>query len=407
MKTSHLVLYHNIDQVLTLSGVAEKEGRHPTQADLGIIENANVVVDSETNLIEWIGPSQKMPLEYGEIIHAYSGLGEVWVPELIECHTHLIFSGDRSHDFALRAEGKTYQEVAALGGGILTTLKATRETPLSQMVQSAQMELERFQKYGVGTVEIKSGYGLTLESECRMLEAVRALQETSGVILVPTFLPAHMTPPEFHGKTDEYVDLICKEWIPEIKRLGLARFFDCFIEEGFFNLSQTKKLLDCALAEGFRLKLHSDQFNDLGGVELGVSLEATSIDHLEKISKKNIEILAKSQTVAVLCPGASLFTQTGYAPARELIDAGARVAISTDFNPGTCPSRNLPLMTTIACAQMKMTVPEVIAAVTYNAAAALGLEKQLGTLEKGKHFRVCHLNQASYESLPYTFGEFS
>jgi len=407
MRTEHLVLYHNIDQVLTLSGVAKKEGRQPSDDDLGLIENANVVVDAETNLIEWIGPSKEMPLQYGEIVNAYAGTGELWMPELIECHTHLIHSGERHHDYALRAKGKTYQEIAQEGGGILTTLRSTRGTPLSELVNRGQAELERFQRYGVGTVEIKSGYGLTLESECRMLEAIRTLQETSSVILVPTFMPAHATPPEFKGKTDDYVSIICKEWLSEVARLKLALFFDCFIEEGFFNFEQTKKLLEAAQREGFKLKLHADQFTDQGGVELGVQMGATSIDHLEVISQKNIEKLASSRTVGVLCPGASLFTGTPYAPARKLIDAGAIVALSTDFNPGTCPSRNLPLMTTIACSQMKMTVPEAIAAVTYNAAAALGLEKQLGSLEKGKQFRVCHLNQTSYEAFPYCFGEFN
>jgi imidazolonepropionase len=405
MNTDNLVLYHNIDQVLTLKGVAAKQGRHPQEEDLGLIKDANVVVDGETHLIEWIGPSSEMPLEYGEISNAYPGTGELWMPELIECHTHLVHAGERHHDYALRAKGKTYQEIAKEGGGILTTLKATRETPLYNLVESAQADLERFQKYGVGTVEVKSGYGLTLESECRMLEAVRALQENSGVILVPTFMPAHMTPPEFKGRTDEYVEIICKEWLQEISRLKLASFFDCFIEEGFFDFNQTKRLLEAAKAEGFKLKLHADQFTDLGGVSLGVEMGATSIDHLECISDSNIKKLAASETVGVLCPGASLFTATGYAPARKLIDAGARVALSTDYNPGTCPSRNLPLMTTIACSQMKMTVAEAIAAVTYNAAAALGLEKHLGSLERGKHFRVCHLNKNSYETLPYCFGE--
>ncbi|NDD03431.1 MAG: imidazolonepropionase, partial [Proteobacteria bacterium] len=184
MNTNHLVLYHNIDQVLTLKGVAEKRGRHPKKEDLGLIENANVVVNTDTNDVEWVGPSHEMPIEYGDISNAYPGSGELWMPELIECHTHLVHSGDRHHDYALRAMGKTYQEIAKEGGGILTTLKSTRETPLYNLVEQAQADLERFQKYGVGTVEVKSGYGLTLESECRMLEAVRALQESSSVLLV-------------------------------------------------------------------------------------------------------------------------------------------------------------------------------------------------------------------------------
>ncbi|MCB0405432.1 MAG: imidazolonepropionase [Bdellovibrionales bacterium] len=400
-----LVLYEEISQLLTLEGVVQKKGRRPVQSDLGCVENACMVVNADDNLIVWTGKGTDLPETYKNLAHRFSGKGQVWIPELVECHTHLIYGGTRHHDFALRCEGQTYQQIAAAGGGILTTMNATREAPPELLLEQAAKDLARFQKFGIGTLEIKTGYGLTLESELRALEVIRALSDQAAMILVPTFLPAHATPPEYKGRTDSYVDLICAEWLPEVAKTGLAKFFDVFVEDGYFSPQQAHKLFLCALDHGLKLKLHSDQFTSLGGTKLGIELGAFSIDHLDHISKEDIRAFGESNTVAVLLPGASLFTGTPYPPARALIDAGARVALSTDYNPGTCPSRNLPLMTTIACTQMKMTVPEAIAAVTYNAAAALDLEDRVGSLIAGKEFRVCTLDTDSYEALPYCFGE--
>lgn len=403
--TDHLLMYENVTQVVTLAGVAKKKGRRPTLEDLGVIENAAVVVDTNHNRIEWLGEQGALPKEYRSIVNTASGDGEVWLPELVECHTHLVHAGTRHHDYSLRCAGKTYQEVAHEGGGILRTLAFTRDASFAELLSSAQAEIDRFQRYGVGTLEIKSGYGLSLESELKILEVIQALKESTSVHLVPTFLPAHAVPPEFRDRTDDYVDVICREWIPAVTEKKWAKFFDVFIEEGYFSLKQAEKLCMAALDRGLGLKLHCDQFTDLGGARLGVDLGAQSVDHLDNISADSIKKVAASETVAVLCPGASLFTGTPYAPARKLIDAGARVAVSTDYNPGTCPSRNLPLMTTIACSQMKMTVAEALAAITYNAAAALGLENEVGTLEAGKAFRACHLKADSFEVLPYCFGD--
>lgn len=400
-----LFLYENITQCLTLQGVANKRGRKPTEEDLGIIENASVVVDPDANVIVWVGPAAALPDEYDAIVNRADCERSVWLPELVECHTHLIYGGQRHHDYALRAKGMTYQQVAEQGGGILSTIIWTRETSLQELIEGGAAELERFQKYGVGCIEVKSGYGLDLETEIRLLEAVRELQKQDSVILVPTFMPAHATPPEFRGRTDEYVDVICREWLPEIASRKLARFFDVFVEDGYFSVEQARKLCRAAKEHGFGLKLHVDQFKDLGGTALAVEVGATSCDHLDNASDAGIAKLAESETVAVLAPGASLYTGTPYPPARKLIDRGARVALTTDYNPGTCPSRNLPLMTTLACSQMKMTVPEAIAAVTYNAAAALGMEDTLGALAPGRPFRVCQLKADSYEALPYCFGE--
>jgi imidazolonepropionase len=405
MSNDNLVLYENIRQCLTLAGAAKKDGKRPKAEDLGVIENASMVVDAESNTIAWVGTSASLPQEYKKLVNTFSCDGEVWLPEFVECHTHLIHAGERHKDFARRAEGKTYQEIAAEGGGILTTIKHTREAGLAELIESGQNDLTRFQKYGIGTIEMKSGYGLSLESELKILEAIFALQELTDFNIVPTFMPAHATPPEFKGRTEDYVKAICEEWIPEVSKRDWAKYFDVFVEEGFFTTAQAEKMCQRALEAGMKIKLHTDQFNDIGGTNLGLALNAQSLDHLERISDENIRKFGEASTVAVLCPGASLYTGYAYPPARKLIDAGARVALSTDFNPGTCPSRNLPLMTTIACSQMKMTVPEAIVAITWNAAAALGLEEEIGSLEPGKQFRVCPLKTTSYESLPYCFGE--
>lgn len=400
-----LVLYENITQLVTLKGVVEKKGRGVTEQDLGLVENAAVVVNDETTVIEWVGQTEALPEKYRDLPNVFSGEGEVWLPELVECHTHLVYGGQRHRDYAARCRGQTYQQVAEAGGGILSTIIHTREATHEELFESAHHELERFQKYGVGVVEIKSGYGLDLESEIKTLEVIRDLQKHTSVILIPTFLPAHATPPEFRGRTDDYVKVICDEWVPEIAKRKLAVFFDAFIEEGYFSVDQARKMAAAARDHGLKLKFHCDQFKDLGGTSLAVELKASSVDHLDSSQDATLKKLAASETTAVLCPGASLFTKTPYANARLLLEEGARVALSTDYNPGTCPSRNLPLMTTIACSQMKMTIPEAIVAITYNAAAALHLEDKLGAILPGRPFRTCQLKAESYEVLPYSFGE--
>ncbi len=405
MNIDNLVIYENISQLLTLEGVVKKEGRNLKDEDLGVIENASVIADPETSTIVWVGKTNETPKEYNKVVNRFSSVGEIWLPELVECHTHLVYAGTRIKDYGLRCAGKSYLQVAEEGGGIISTIKHTREASESELEDSAVHDIDLFQKYGVGTIEIKSGYGLSLESELKILNVIRNLSEKTNVHLIPTFLPAHATPPEFKGRTDEYVDVICKEWIPEVSKEGLAVFFDVFVEEGYFSVAQTSKLCEAALGAGLKLKLHADQFNALGGAELGVELGATSIDHLDNASESSIKKLAGSDTIAVLCPGASLFTGTPYPPARKILDMGGIVALSTDFNPGTCPSRNLPLMTTLACSQMKMTIAEAIAAVTYNAAKALCLQDEVGALLPGRPFRACQLRAESYEVLPYCFGE--
>ncbi len=397
-------LHRNIGKLLTLAGVAKKQGRHPKPEDLGAIEKAAVVGEVGGEIL-WVGAEKDLPGEYTMFPDPVDEKGALWIPGLVDCHTHLVYGGQRHQDYAMRVEGKTYQEVAASGGGILRTVNATRATPLDELLRLASIRLQKMQARGVGCVEIKSGYGLSLDSELKILETVANLAKQTPVKLVPTFLAAHAVPPEFKGRADDYVEEVRKNWIPEIARRKLAVFFDVFVEEGYFSLAQAQRLAESALESGLKIKLHSDQFTELGSVPWAAAIGAGSVDHLDRVSEAGIAALAKSNTVGVLLPGASLFTRTELPPARKLVDAGARIAVSTDHNPGTCPSLNLPLMMTLACSQLRLTVAESVASVTYNAAAALGLEGELGTLEAGKQMRWCAVAALDAAALPHAFGE--
>lgn len=399
---SRICVYDNIRQLLTMQPAARKQGRGAVVADLGLIEDAAVAVEGDT--VRWVGAKAQLPKEFADA-KRMSAQRSVWLPALVECHTHLVYGGSRHGDFARRCAGKTYQEIAQAGGGILSTVRDTRAASLDRLVDRARVSIAKFADHGVGCLEIKSGYGLTLDSEIKILEAVEILQRTTHVKLIPTFLPAHAVPPEYKGKTDSYVDAICDEWIPLIAHRKLAVFFDAFVEEGYFSVAQTRKMAKIALDHGLRIKLHVDQFTDQNATALGVELGAVSCDHLEKISASGIRALAGSNTAAVLAPGASLFTGLAYPPARALLDAGAIVALSTDFNPGTCPSHNLPLMLTLACTQMRFTVAEALVAATVGAAHAVGAQDTFGSIEAGRPFHVWQLPIDHYEQVPYRFGE--
>ncbi len=397
-------IYENIHQCVTMTGARLKSGRHPTQSDLGVIENASVVVEDDK--VAWVGPSQNLPPQYLNS-KRQSEKGNVWLPALVECHTHLVFAGERYTDYNLRCSGKTYAQIASEGGGILSTVKHTRQASAEELLSRARHELGFFERAGAGCVEIKSGYGLSLESELKLLHCIASLQNNTKLKLIPTFLPAHALPPEFKSRTEDYVAVICKEWIPEVAKKKLAHFFDVFVEDGYFTVDQARKMAEAAKSYGLEIKLHVDQFTNQNGADLGVEMGAISCDHLDHVSVQGIKSLAASDTVAVLAPGASLFTNTQYPPARALIDAGAKVALTTDFNPGTCPSHNLALMTTIACSQMRMTLAEALVGITYNAAQALKQESFFGTIEAGRPFRPWRVPLSTYESLPYHFGELS
>lgn len=410
-------LIRNISQLVTFQGVAKKKGVRPTKEDLAIIENGALLIDNEK--IAWVGkesdiprviPSTKnkvIPSPKGEesIDREIDAGRMIVLPGLIDAHTHLVFSGSRHNEFAMRCEGKNYLEIAKKGGGILSTVQSTRNATFNTLFELSKNRLLRARSFGITTMEVKSGYGLSQKDEVKQLEVIAALQKENLVRLIPTFLGAHDFPPEFKNKKEPYVSLICEKMIPDIAKRRLAEFCDVFIDEGFFSLKQTEKILKTAKSCQLKIRIHADEFKALGGTELAVKMGALSIDHLMALSKRGIAALKKSNTVATLLPGTSFFLGKPYAPARKMIDAGIVVALATDFNPGSSVTQNLLLMTTIAATQMKMTIPEVLSAITYNAAKSLGLQDQIGSIEVGKEADLAFFEAPSYEYLPYHFGD--
>lgn len=374
-------------------------------ATLGIIKNAAVA--GAGGRIVWLGPDADLEsavaLESGATV--LDGRGRVVMPGVVECHTHAVFGGDRAGEFQMRVQGWSYQEIAAAGGGIMSTVLATRVASREELFERGRLHLDRLLRYGATTVEVKSGYGLTLEDELRILEVYRDLAEVVPQALVPTLLGAHTVPAEYRGDPDGYVDLVVNEMIPQAADRGLARFCDVFAEEGAFTLEQARRVLEAGVAHGLRPKAHVDQLTGSGGAELAAAVGAVSADHLDHVSDAGVAALAAAGVTAVLLPGAVFFLGASeYAPARRLIDAGVRVALSTDFNPGTCYTENVFLMGTIASMQMKMTAPEVILALTLNAAHAIGLADEVGSLEPGKRADILILDTTDHLTIPYHWG---
>lgn len=392
-------LIRNIRQIVTFAGVSKKKGVRPNKADLAVTENGAILIEGEK--IGWVGKEKDAPKTFEKEIDAEQ---IVVLPGLVDAHTHLVFSGSRHEEFALRCEGKNYLEIAKGGGGIQRTVRSTCSASFSELLETSKKRVIQAKSFGITTLEIKSGYGLSYEDEIKQLEVIKALKKENETRIIPTFLGAHDFPPEFKNKKEAYVSLICDTMIPEISKRKLAEFCDVFTDEGFFSLKQTEKILKAAKAAHLKIRIHSDEFKALGGTELAVRLGAHSVDHLMAISKKGISALKKSTTVATLLPATSFYLGKPYAPARKLIDEGIVVALASDFNPGSSPTQNLLLIATIAATQMKMTVPEVLSAITFNAAKSLGLEDQIGSIETGKQADLAFFDVPSYEYLPYHFG---
>lgn len=373
------VLYRRADEILTLAGAARKGGRRVSDGDLSILEKGSfLVVDGR---IAWIGRDGKVPKDLAKKKPREVSLkGRTVLPGFVECHTHSVFAGHRADEFESRNRGVTYQEIAAKGGGILSTMKKTRAASTPALAAITQTRADVFASQGVTTLEIKSGYALNLKDELRMLEAAGRVK---GPRVVRTFLGAHSKPPEFETY-EAYLEFLAADVLPLVKKKKLASRVDVWIEKGFFPLEASKRYLEKAKALGFDVVIHADQLTLSGGSVAAVELGARSADHVIQIGKAEIAAFASSDTVAVLLPSADLYMKCAYPPARELIDQGARVALATDFNPGTSPSQDLSLVGLLARLEMKMTLPEVLSAYTVGAATALGLSADIGSLEAGK-----------------------
>lgn len=334
--------------------------------------------------ILWIGPDAGLPSQYHALEQMSKAEGRLVIPGLVDCHTHLAFAGWRADEFEQRILGRSYAEIAAAGGGIARTVAATRMASMEELLSRCRSWLAGMSELGITTVEAKSGYGLTLESELKLLEVYQELRACQPVRIVSTLLAAHVVPPEYRHDRASYVGLVTDRLIPEASRRGLARFCDVFVEQSAFSLEEAERILRAGCDHGLRPKVHADQLSDGGGAALAASLQAASADHLECVSDEGIRRLAGSDTVAVSLPIASLYLGCAPMPARNLIEAGVPVAVATDFNPGTAPSFHLPFALLLACSLERLTPRETLKGATIFAAKAIGEEHQVGSLEPGK-----------------------
>ncbi len=393
--------YIHASEILTGVGIRKKDGRRISEEDLGRIEDGAVVFDPKKIL--WVGRTSELPKKYKKIKKKNLKNKKAIVPGFIDAHTHLVFAGNRAEEFAERCAGMSYQEIAAKGGGILTTVRATREASHKELEALAIPRLEEAMSYGVKTIEIKSGYGLSVESEIKILEVIQKLKKKfRGITIISTFLGAHAFPQD--RSRDEYLDDLINKMLPQVAKQKLADFCDVFVDEGYYTVEEGRKILSKAKELGLKLKVHADELKHTEATGLALDMGALSADHLLKISDFAMKRLSSEKTVAVLLPGTAFYLKAAHAPARQLLEAGACVAIATDFNPGTCMCLSLPMMMTLAALYLGMTRSEIFAAVTYNAAKSIGLSDRKGIIEVGYDSDMTVLPFERFEEVYYRMG---
>lgn len=368
---------------------------------LPVIDDAFLLV--ENDLIKDFGPMSKSPTDYqGEIIDA---TGSFVLPTWCDSHTHLVFAGSREGEFEDRIKGLSYQEIANRGGGILNSAKRLQNTSAQELLEQATKRLHEIIGFGTGAVEIKSGYGLNLESELKILKVIRELKKISPIDIKATFLGAHSIPLEYKKNRAGYIDLIIQKMLPEIAKHQLADYIDVFCEKVAFTVAETISIMEAGAKYGLKPKIHTNQFNCMGGIQASVDHNAVSVDHLEVLTQEEIEYLKHSNTMPCLLPSAPFFINDHYPPARKMIDQGLPVALATDYNPGSTPSGKMPFVISLACIKMKMTPNEAINAATINGAKAMELEASHGSIAKGKNanfFITKPIPSIAY--IPYAFG---
>lgn len=388
--------------IYTPVGTAGKRGVE--MGDILHIEKGGIII--EDGIIRWVGPESEMPEPEGHVRDEVymDALGRAVLPGFVDSHTHLVFGGYRPEEFGWRLKGDTYMSIMERGGGIQSTVNATRAASAEELREKAEWYLDEMSAMGVTTVEAKSGYGLDTETEERMLRVIKELAEDPErkVDVVSTFLGAHAVPKEYKGRTAEYVDLIIKEMLPRFR--DMAEFCDIFTEKNVFELEDSRRLLEAAREAGYKLKMHADEIVSLGGAELAADLGAVSADHLLHVSDEGIRRMAESGTVATLLPLTAFALKEEFAPARKFIDAGCAVALATDLNPGSCFSGSIPLTIALACIYMKMSVEETLTALTLNGAAAIDRAARIGSIEAGKQGDVVILHFDTLDALPYYVG---
>ncbi|HEX7184411.1 MAG TPA: imidazolonepropionase [Thermoanaerobaculia bacterium] len=398
-----MLLIHNLSEVATPEGSEPRRGAE--QGRVRRLQGAEVLC--RAGRIAFVGSPEERRQAFGELpdTERLDGRGGTLIPGFVDPHTHLPWAGMRDEEFVARLAGKTYQEIAAEGGGILSTVEATRRASEEELAANVLRRMDQMLAWGTTTAEAKSGYGLSLDDELKQLRAIRRASESHPVDLVPTLLAAHEVPPEHRQDRSRYVDLICREIVPAVAGQGLARFCDVFCERGVFSAEESRQVLEAGARHGLAPRLHADEFADSGGAELAAELGALSADHLMAVSRAGVEALARSGVTAVLLPGTSFFLmKRRYAPARRLIKAGVPVALATDCNPGSSHTESMPMIVVLAVLQLGLSIEESLTAATLNSACSLGLGAEVGSIEPGKRADLVLLDAPNLLHLVYHYG---
>lgn len=379
-------------EFLKISGTAMKV--------LPTLKNAFLLVEDNT-IIDY-GLMQNAPNSIDNIIDCN---GKMILPTWVDSHTHIVFAGNREQEFVDRIKGLTYEEIANKGGGILNSAKKLQETSFEDLYQQSAKRLEEVMTLGTGAIEIKSGYGLTVDSEIKMLSVIKKLKENYSIPIKSTFLGAHALPTEFKNNKQGYIDLIIQEMLPKITKENLVDFIDIFCEKGYFSVEDTEQILEAAKKYGLRSKIHVNQFNSIGGIKIATKHNGLSVDHLEILNDDDLHYLKNSETMPVALPSCSFFLGIPYTPARKIIDNGLPLALASDYNPGSTPSGNMNFVVAAACIKMKLTPEEAINAATINGAYALNISNKVGSITRGKLANFIITKEIpSYGFIPYSFG---
>ncbi len=397
------ILIRNIKKLVQIENnpVLKRSGKK--MSELNSIDNAYLLISDEK--ITGFGTMAELPANVSEGAEVIDATGKMVFPSFCDSHTHLVYPASREIEYVDKIKGLSYEEIAERGGGILNSAKLMAEISEDELYEDAMKRLNEIISYGTGAVEIKSGYGLTTETELKMLRVIKRLKENSPLTIKSTFLGAHSIPAEYRGKQSEYVDIVINEMLPQVAADNLAEFIDVFCDRGFFTVEDTERILMAGLKYGLRPKIHANELDYSGGIQAGVKYGALSVDHLEYTGDEEIQTLLKSGTMPTILPGAAFFLGMIYAPARKMIDAGLPVAMASDFNPGSSPSGNMQLILSMASILYRLTPEEAINAVTLNSAYAMGVSDQLGTIAIGKKANVFITTEIpTIEYMPYYYG---
>lgn len=395
------ILISNIGSLITISQKPDARGNiHGSMNELSIIHDAAMIF---TDTFEWIGTSSDIPTEYiiDQVIDAN---GRAIIPGFVDSHTHCVFAGNRSNEFARRLRGITYQQIASEGGGILSTVSAVRKASIEELAEKGIELAWKAIEYGTTTIEMKSGYGLSQESEIALIKAIEIVKNEVPIRIFSTFMGAHDFPPEYAHNRSAYIDLIINEMLPAIKELNVVDFCDVFTDTGYYSIEDSRRILQKAMELGFSCKVHADELSSFGAAEMAGELKVVSADHLLYCSEAGMDAIKQGGTIATLLPGTAYTLRLPYAPARRMIDRGLIVALATDCNPGSCYTPNMQTILSLACMNMGMSIEEALTSATLHGAYALGAEQYCGSIEIGKSADFNILDTSSYSDMVYHFG---